>query len=49
MNCQIRPASDEERDGHLVRLLGVQKMYAMLLVVKDETDYWLKHHNLVSS
>jgi hypothetical protein len=49
MNCQIRPASDEERDGHLVRLLGVQKMHAMLLVVKDQTDYWLKHHNLVSS
>jgi hypothetical protein len=48
MNCQTRPLSDEERDGHLVRLLGVQKMHAMLLVVKDETDYWLKYHNLVS-
>lgn len=48
MNCQIRPASNEERDGHLVRLLGVQKMHAMLLVVKDQTDYWLKYYNMVS-
>ncbi|CAI9631187.1 unnamed protein product [Alternaria burnsii] len=46
MNCQTRSLSDEERDGHLVRLLGVQKMHAMLLVVKDQTDYSLKYYDL---
>lgn len=47
-NCRTRPSFDEERDGHLIRLLGAKKMHAMLLKVKDKTRYWLKYHKMVS-
>jgi len=30
INCFLRPASDEERDGHLARLRGVQRMNSFL-------------------
>ncbi|CAI6336603.1 unnamed protein product [Periconia digitata] len=44
MNCQLFPSSDVERDGHLARLIGVKKMHAMLLKIKDKTGYWLVYH-----
>ena len=48
MNCQVRPSSDEERDGHLARLIGVRKMDAMLRELKDKTTYWLDYDEEVS-
>lgn len=48
MNCQLHPSSDEERDGHLTRLMGVRKMHAMLLKLKGKTDYKLIYHKMVS-
>lgn len=42
MKCLLRAGSDEERDGHLARLLGVQTMHALLLVVRDRAK--LKYH-----
>jgi hypothetical protein len=49
MNCQLHPSSDEERGGHLARLIGVKKMHAMLLQLKGNTDYKLIYHKMVSS
>ncbi|KAH7554819.1 hypothetical protein BM1_07480 [Bipolaris maydis] len=37
INCQKYPTSDKERYGHLVRLIGVNKMHAMLRELKDKT------------
>jgi hypothetical protein len=48
MNCQLYPSSHEERNGHLARLMGVQKMHAMLLELKGKTDYKLIYHKMVS-
>lgn len=39
MNCQLHPSSDEERGGHLARLIGVKKMHDMLLELKGKTDF----------
>lgn len=49
MNCQLRQTSNEERDGHLTRLIGVMKMHAMLLDLKGKTDCWLIYHKTVST
>jgi hypothetical protein len=49
MNCQIRPSSNDERDGHLIRLLGVKKMHHMLSEVQGQTDCWLMYHKKASS
>ncbi|USP82254.1 hypothetical protein yc1106_09528 [Curvularia clavata] len=46
MNCQLHPSSDEERDGHLTRLMGVKKMHAMLLELEGKTDYKLMYHKM---
>ncbi|KAF2191724.1 hypothetical protein K469DRAFT_718756 [Zopfia rhizophila CBS 207.26] len=36
MNCFLRPSGDGERDGYLACLLGVQKMHALLQVLRDK-------------
>lgn len=46
MNCFLRSSGDGERDGHLARLLGVQRMYALLLVFQDKAK--LKYHGHAS-
>jgi hypothetical protein len=48
MNCQLLPDSDEVRDGHLARLIGVQRMHAMLLELRGKTEYSLIYHKMVS-
>lgn len=48
MNCQLRPGSDKERDGHLARIVGVRKMHAMLLELNGKTIYKLTWHGKVS-
>lgn len=49
MNCQLRPGSDAERDGHLARFKGVERMQAMLLELKGKSDYSLIYHTMVGS
>ena len=44
MNCFLRPSCDEERDGHLACLLGVQRMDAMIFELKDKATCTLYHH-----
>jgi hypothetical protein len=46
MNCFLRSSSNEERDGHLARLLGVQRMHALLLVLQDNAK--VKYYGKVS-
>lgn len=46
LNFFLRAGSDKERDGHLDRLLGVQKMHGLLLELQDKAT--LKHHGEVS-
>jgi hypothetical protein len=48
MNCQLYPSSDEERGGHLARLIGVRKMHTMLLELRGKTDYELIYHKMVN-
>ncbi|KAF2188833.1 hypothetical protein K469DRAFT_702551, partial [Zopfia rhizophila CBS 207.26] len=36
MNYFLRLSNNRERDGHLARLLGVQKMHALLQVLRDK-------------
>lgn len=46
-NCFSRPLSDEERDGHLARLRGVQRMYSFLYEMSDEARVY--YHEQVST
>lgn len=46
MNCFLRSSSDGERDGHLARLLGVQRMHDLLLVLQDNAK--VKYYGIAS-
>ena len=45
-NCFLRPASDEERDGHLARLKGVLTMHSFLHKMGDKAKVY--YHGQVS-
>jgi hypothetical protein len=45
-NCFLRPASDEERDGHLARLKGILRMDSFLRKIGDMAKTY--HHGEVS-
>ncbi|KAK4233323.1 hypothetical protein C8A03DRAFT_38975 [Achaetomium macrosporum] len=44
IDCFLRKASDDERDGHLARLQGVQRMHAFLCRVRQKAEVDLFQH-----